>query len=472
MNFRLPPAFAPAFFTLLCATGFVARVRAAAALPSLFAERVKSVVAVEYMTETEVDRRSTISMGTVIDTKGTIILPSGAIDARTPIGQLRDFKVYVPGEGSSTPAEYLGQDAFTGWHFLRVAEKLRSRLVPITAFAAKGDHPTSPVMGDFLWGIGIRNKDEDFEPYIMQSHLSLISMLPQRMGIAQHELAAPGLPVFDRDGNFVGIAASSFGQTYLQFGRGFRALPVTLINVEESSAYLSADEVLPYLDRIPKSVSGRPLAWLGAFGLQPMDRDVAKFLNLGNQSGAVVSEVLEGSPAEAAGLRARDIILGIDGKPIPHFKPDTVMPLFIERQVERRQPGDAITLSVLRGNERLEVKATLGEEPKLLREADRKYFERLGLVIREFVYGDAIARKVKTASQKGVVVQYVKPSSAVATAGLREDDWIREIDGTEVSSFADAVDRLGRIDRDDNRAEFVLLVSRGTDTAVLRVKLK
>ena len=48
-----------------------------------------------------------------------------------------------------------------------------------------------------------------------------------------------------------------------------------------------ADEVLPHLGRIPKSVSGRPLAWLGAYGLEPMAREVAKFLNLFNQSGAV-----------------------------------------------------------------------------------------------------------------------------------------------------------------------------------------
>jgi serine protease Do len=450
--------------------GFAASSRAALPLPALFAERVKATVAVEYVTETEVDRRPTISMGTVIDSNGTIILPAGAIDARAAIWQLKDFKVYVPGEGTSTPAEYLGQDAFTGWHFVRAAEALRAKLVPITRFAAKPGAP-APTLADFLWGIGLRNKDEDFEPYLMQSHLSLISLLPQRTGIAQQEVAAPGLPVFDRDGAFAGIAASSFGQTYLQFGRGLRAQPVTLINVEESSAYVAADEVLPNLGRIPQSVSGRPLAWLGAFGLEPMDRDVAKFLNLGTQSGAVVSEVLEGSPAENAGLRARDIILAIDGKAIPQFKPDSVVPVYLEREIERRRPGDALALTVLRGTQRMDIKAVLSDEPKLLREAERKYFERLGITVREFVYGDAIARKVKAANHSGAVVHYVKPSSAAASAGLREDDWIREIDGAEIHSFSDALEKFAAVERDENRSEFVLLVSRGTDTAVLRIKL-
>ena len=118
------------------------------------------------------------------------------------------------------------------------------------------------------------------------------------------------------------------------------------------------------------------------------------------------------------------------------------------------------------------MKAALGEEPKLIREADRKYFDRLGLTGREFVYGDAIERRVKTAEPTGLVVHYVKPSSPVAVAGLRQDDWIREIDGMETKSFSDAIGRMAEIEKDGDRPEFVLLVSRGGETAVLRVKLK
>ena len=151
-----------------------------------------------------------------------------------------------------------------------------------------------------------------------------------------------------------------------------------------------------------------PLAWLGAYGLEPMDREVAKFLNLSAASGAVVSEVLESSPAEKAGLRDRDIILAIDGKPLPTLTPDRVVVAFLEREVDRRAPGDVMTLSVLRGTERLEIKATLSEQPKIMREAERKHFERLGFTARELVYGDAIERRVKVSEAAGVIVNYVK----------------------------------------------------------------
>jgi len=441
------------------------------ALPALWAERIKCVVAVEYVTATETERRPTVAMGTVIDAQGTIILPSGAIDPRVATWQLKDFQVFLPGDAESTSGEYLGQNAFSGWHFVRADSAITARLVPVTAFAGPDGTP-APVLADFVWGIGLRNHDEDFAPYLLQSHLALIQSLPQRTGIAQQEVAAPGLPVFDRAGTFVGLALSSFGQSFLQFSRARRGGPVVLVNVEESSAFVLAREVLPHLGRIPEQASGRPLAWFGAYGLQPMDREVAKFLKLSTQSGAVVSEVLVDSPAEKAGLKERDIILEIDGEPLPQLKPDRVVVTYIEREIDRRAPGDEFNLTVLRGTARIKLTAVLGEEPKLMREAQRTYFDRFGLTVREFVYGDAIVRRANVADPSGVIAHFVKPNSPAAIAGLRQEDWIREIDGVQVEAFSDAVERLEEIESSDSRPEFVLLVSRGGDTAVLRVKLR
>ena len=323
------------FVVLLLLAGSLLR---AADLPALWAERLKSVVAVEFFTETETDRRPSVAFGVVTDAMGTIILPAAAIDPRVVPMQLKEFKVYLPGDPTSSAAEYLGQDALTGWHFVRVEEKLRAQLTPITKFARAGGS-AEPILAQDVWGLGLRNKDEDFAPYILKSYVALIQALPQRTAVAQQEVAGPGLPVFNLAGEFIGLAASSFGQTFLQFSRSDRGgAPVMLINVEESSAFLLAGEVLPYLTRVPKNVFGRPLAWLGAYGFEPMDREVAKFLKMDAQSGAVVSEVLEGSPAEKAGMQPRDIVLAIDGRPLPQFKPDRVV---VRLRVPRgRRPHD------------------------------------------------------------------------------------------------------------------------------------
>ena len=173
-----------------------------------------------------------------------------------------------------------------------------------------------------------------------------------------------------------------------------------------------------------------------------------------------------------AGLKNRDIILALVGRPLPQLEADRVVVTFIEREIDRRTPGVTLAIGVLRGSERMELKAVLGEEPKLMREADRKYFDRLGFTAREFVYGDAIDRRVRAADASGVVVHFVKPSSPSAIAGLRQEDWLKEIDGTEVKTFAAASEKLAEIERDNSRPEFVLLVARGGETAVLRVKLK
>ena len=92
--------------------------------------------------------------------------------------------------------------------------------------------------------------------------------------------------------------------------------------------------------------------------------------------------------------------------------------------------------------------------------------------MREFVYGDAVARRIKTSETSGVVVHYVKPNGPAAIAGLENEDWIKEIDGVPAKSFAEAIVKLAAIEADSQRTEFVLLVSHGSDTAILRIKLK
>lgn len=446
----------------------VALAATATPLPELFNERIKSVVAVEFFVHSETERQPVTVLGTVIDTAGTIILPGAAIGPSVAPGQLKDFMVYRPGSIEPAPAAYLGQDAFTGWHFVRVAEKFRAGLVPVTHWPAM---KSDPALSDELWGIGLRNKDEDFQPYFLSSRVAVLMKLPQKTVVLGSDVAGPGLPVFNTAGELAGLAQTSFGQNFLVYSRNQRGNPIVLVNIEESSVVLLADEVLPHLGRIPRSVSGRPIAWFGAYGLQPMDPEVAKLLNLENQSGVVVSDIMKNSPADRAGLRERDIVLAIDGQPLPRLKPDRVVIGYFGLKILRHQPGETLTLSVLRGATRVELTVKLGDEPKLVREADRRYFERLGFTVREFLSNDGIMHRATPGTTEGVMVHFVKPGSAVATAGLRPDDWVREIDGTEIKTYGQAVGKLTAIEADSVRAEFVLLVSRSGETQVLRVKL-
>ena len=457
------------YFPLICSVCLLCASTARAATSAeLFAERVKSVVAVEFVVQTEVERRPVFVLGSVIDTQGTIIIPGAAINPGIAPDQLKDLKVYRPDSSEPFAAVYLGQDALTGWHFVRAEEKLRPQLVPLTHWPAA---PAEPALGEELWGIGLRNKDEDCQPYFLSGKVGLVTRLPQKTAILLSEVAGPGLPAFDRAGRFVGLAQTSFGQNFLLFSRTQSATPVMLLNLEESSVLLLADEVLPHLGRVPQNPQGRPIPWLGVYGLQPVDPQVAKFLHLENQSGVVLSDILEGGPAARAGLQERDIVLAIDGRPMPHFKPDRIGMAYLGQEILGRRPGDKVRFTILRGTERRDLGVTLGDEPRMVREADRSYFERLGFTIREFLVNDGIAQRAKSAERTGVMVHFVKPNGPVATAGLRPDDWVREIDGEEMKTYDQAVQRLRTVETDATRPQLVLLVSRGGETTVLRAKL-
>ncbi len=441
----------------------------AAEFADLLAERLKCVVAVEFTIVTELDRRQVVVMGTVADARGTVLLPGNKIQPGNSPEQLKEFKVYRPNSEEGVAAVYRGQDALTGFHFVRVADvQDAAGLVPVTAFAPT---PQSPRLGTELWGLGLRGKDENFMPYTLSTRVAMVAKLPNETALTAQDVGAPGLPVFDREGRLAGLALNSFGQNFLLFSRTQHGTPIMLVNAEESSVVLVASEFLPYLQRVPENVYGRPVTSFGASGIQPVDPEVAKLLKLEKRSGLVLSDILEDSPAAKAGLQDRDIVLAIDGAPLPRLKPDSVVVGYFGQEILRRRPGDALKLTVLRGTEQKEFTVTLGDEPKMVREAERKFFPRLGFTAREFLVADAIGHRAKAAEHGGAIVHFIKPDGVSATAGLRPDDWIREIDGTPVKSYAEAVERLAAIDADPKRAEFVLLTSRSGETQVLRVKL-
>lgn len=441
-------------------------------LAEMWRERLRSVVAVEFVVERELDRQPRHAFGVVANAEGLVIFPNQAMDANMAPEQFTEFRVYIPGEPTfkSYPARYLGHDELTGWEFLQIdaADDLLDRLTPISGFKVERE----PRVADEIWGIGLRKKEENFAPYFMQSRISLFQQLPQRTALATREVAGPGLPVFNGEGEFVGLGISGFGQAVLQFSERDRGgLPVVMINPDECAAILLTDEVVPYLDRIPGNLHGRPMAWLGSSGLQPLDPEVARFLRLENQSGLVVNEILEGSPAAQAGLQARDILLSIDGTPFPLLKPDRVLIAYFQREVDRRSPGESMQLGVLRGATRLELTAVLTDAPGLPREAPRRYYGDLGMTVRAFTYVDGVARHLAVANHAGVIVTFVKPNSAPSVAGLRVDDWITAIDGVAVETFAGADELLRKLELDEGREEFTLQVTRGTQDTTLKVKL-
>jgi putative serine protease PepD len=145
---------------------------------------------------------------------------------------------------------------------------------------------------------------------------------------------AVGGPVLDSRGAVIGIAS---GATPGEGRFGF-AVPIDV-------ARRVADDLLDdgEVDH----------CWLGIEGV---DLDAAASERLEVPGGAVVLAVIPGSPASAAGLEATDVIAELDGRAL-----DGVSSLVAE--LRRRHPGDQVLLGLWRGDDWIEVAATLAVRP-------------------------------------------------------------------------------------------------------------
>jgi S1-C subfamily serine protease len=152
-----------------------------------------------------------------------------------------------------------------------------------------------------------------------------------------------GGPLLDSAGRLIGVNTAIYSPSGASAGIGF-AIPVDEVN-----------RIVPRLIRDGKFV--RP-----TIGIQAAPPALQRALKL--PDGVAVAGVLPGSPAEQVGIkpfmRGRDgnvilgdIIVALDGQPV------ATLDDLLER-LERHQPGDSVTLTVVRGQERIEQKITLG----------------------------------------------------------------------------------------------------------------
>ena len=92
--------------------------------------------------------------------------------------------------------------------------------------------------------------------------------------------------------------------------------------------------------------------------------------------------------------------------------------------------------------------------------------------MREFLLTDGIRRRIPKEEMNGAIVNFVRRSSAVETAGLRNGDWIKQIEGAPVDSYQAVLDVLDKVEGDEEKTEFVLLVERNNETSFIRAQLK
>jgi len=432
-----------------------------------FEARTKSFVYVEYTFMRELDRQNGEAVGMVVDEDGLVVLLEGVIPDWLPIDQIKEIRVFTArSEDDGYSAVYLGADPLNGWGYLRVEEKGRAELTPITQFGKTG-----ATMGEELWGVCLTGEDLGYLPYYRFGRLSASHPLPLMTGFLTDDAAVPGGAVFNRSGVFVGWAGSAL-PVERDMWIGGELYRVNMRNRDETYSFLYADEFLKWMGNVPDSPIADERPWLGVSGMRPIEKDTAAFLGLEKRGAVVVSDVIADTPAAEAGIQSRDIIIGIDGEVIPHFKPDMVVQHYVERSIRSHAIGSEMRLKIIRGVEELEIVVVLGQAPKPLRAAQRKYFGGLGMTVREIVMGDAVQRRERFKEMSGIMVSFVKPNSPPSEAGLMPGDWVLAIDGKELKGIGDGLDVLELLEADVGKVEYVLLINRNNETSVLRVRRK
>ena len=223
-----------------------------------------------------------------------------------------------------------------------------------------------------------------------------------------------GGPLINGQGQAIGVNTAIFSQSGGSVGIGF-AIPVNV-----------AKPIVTQLAQTGRVERG----WLGV-SIQPMTPELAKSFGLPSAQGALVASVVDGSPAQKAGLKRGDVITEFNGRKVARSEE-------LPRVVGETSIGRDVPVTVLRDGKSVTLTAKIAQ----LEEPERKVAAQsggerpaLGLSVESVT--PAEARELGLPDGRGVVVKGVEDGSPAANAGIQAGDVILEVDRQPVASVSD-----------------------------------
>ena len=176
-------------------------------------------------------------------------------------------------------------------------------------------------------------------------------------------------------------------------------------------------------------------------GISDVTPEEAKFFNVTNASGAVVTQVEPNSPGAKAGLKVGDVITELNGKSVSDAGE-------LQVEVGQKQPGPTINLRALRNGDSVSIPVKLegmGKGERDNESSDASHDKpRWGLRLVDLT---ADIRQELQAGEEvhGAVIEQVAPGSSADNAGLRQGEVITEVNRHAVSSAADVQKALSSV---------------------------
>ncbi|MGD9603107.1 MAG: DegQ family serine endoprotease [Gammaproteobacteria bacterium] len=237
-------------------------------------------------------------------------------------------------------------------------------------------------------------------------------------------------------GELVGINTAIYSQSGGNIGIGF-AIPINM-----------ASQVMEQLVKFGQVNRG----FLGA-EMQNLTPDLAAAFGLPEAAGAVLVNILPASPAEKAGLRAGDVVIAVNGKPVRDASD-------LRNQVGLMRVGDPVSLEILRDGKRQRVNAVIGERTAATAQNGMKNERLAGVSVGEIPENSPAYGRIS-----GVMVYEISPRSRAFAAGLREGDIITGVNRQPVDGVQSFVETVAQIP-----GQLLLRVQRGNQAAFLVIK--
>ncbi|HWE02835.1 MAG TPA: PDZ domain-containing protein [Tepidisphaeraceae bacterium] len=446
----------------LLLTGAVAPAQEARVTPKQLYEKVTpSLVAVQYEWVNELGKQEFIGAGVVVG-DDLVLVSIGLVSPQIPDEQMKDFKIIVPrqdGDPDEIDAVFEGRDERTNVGLVKA--KTPQHWKPVKFEDVKLE------VGERVISVGMLPQTAAYKSYLMESRIAaeLRGDVPQIL-VQGAGLAAMGSPVFNAKGQAIGLVSFSPGQSIL-LNHGDEAL--ASVNSPPKFFVPSRDFLLT-LEDAPTPEKPVALPWTGIAAMTGLSKDVADALDLKNKAAIQIGEVIPNTAAEKGGLKSGDIILKVNGEALERGDEASELPGIFRRRLLRHKPGDEITFTVLRGQDKpMDIKVTLAKQPKQANVAKRYFAEDLGFVIRELVFSDTYARKLP-ADQKGVLVVQERQQSAAQSAGLHNGDVILRLNNEPVTGVDEFEDMYKKIRKDKPHEALVVLVHRGNSEETIRIE--
>jgi serine protease Do len=393
--------------------------------------------------------RHVMSLGT-----GFIIDPSGLIVTNNHVIEEGEHITATLNDGTVLQAKLIGRDEKTDLALLKVTPK---KPLPAARF---GDSDKARV-GDWVIAIGnpfglgstvtagivsARNRDINAGPYdeFIQTDA------PINRGNS-------GGPLFDVDGNVVGVNSAIYSPSGGSVGIGF-SIPSNL--VRDVITQLRAHGVLKR-------------GWIGV-RIQAVTDDLAEGLGLPAAMGALITDVTPKGPAAKAGIANGDLVMTFDGKPVtdsralPRIVADTPIGKTVPVDILRKGKKQTVKLMVSKLEDEKPMRApAVQKAPPPAKSKSR--ISQLGLSLAP-IDGDARTQFKIPKSLQGVVVTDVTPDSPAAEKNLRPGDVIVQVQSQNVHT-PDDVMRLIEDGAKAGKKVALMLVNRGGDLTYVALKL-